>query len=86
MEACLFSKERQNVGGSGWEGRWVRSGRIKRGYILYEEKTYFGPEKAQCHSVGECQGRRMGVGRLGSRGREDGMGVFRRETRKGNNI
>lgn len=30
-----------------------------------------GPVKAQCPSVGECQNRELGVGRLVSRGRED---------------
>jgi hypothetical protein len=34
--------------------------------------------KAQCPSVGECQDREAGVGGLVSRGREDGIGDFRR--------
>ena len=49
-----------------------------------------GPVKAQCSSVGECQGVEEGVGRwVGeyphrSRGRQDGMEVSRGETGKGN--
>jgi hypothetical protein len=35
-----------------------------------------GPEKAQCPSIGECQDRETGVGRLVSRGRGDGIGGF----------
>jgi hypothetical protein len=45
-----------------------------------------GPVKAPCPSVGECEGREAGVGGLVSRGREDGMGVFGGEIRKGDNI
>jgi hypothetical protein len=43
-----------------------------------------GPVKAQCPSLGECQGQEVGVGGLGSRGREEGReeGVFRGKTRK----
>jgi hypothetical protein len=37
-----------------------------------------GPEKARCPSVEECQDREAGVGRLISRGREDGIQDFRR--------
>jgi hypothetical protein len=33
-----------------------------------------GPERVQCPSVGECQGRRMGVGELGSTLIETGGG------------
>ena len=44
------------------------------------------PEKAQCPSVGECQDREVVVGGLVSRGRGMGQGVFRGETRKGDNI
>jgi hypothetical protein len=36
-------------------------------------------------SIGECQGQEVGVGGLGSRRRE-GLGDFREETRKGDNI
>jgi hypothetical protein len=42
------------------------------------------PVKAQGPSVGECQDREVGVGRLVSRGM--GYGVFRGETRKRNDI
>jgi hypothetical protein len=45
-----------------------------------------GPVKARCPSVGECQGQKMGVGGLVSRVRGKGMGAFRGETRKGDNI
>jgi hypothetical protein len=47
-----------------------------------------GPVKVLCPCVGECQGQEMGVGELVSRGRGHGMGegVFRGETRKGDNI
>ena len=31
-----------------------------------------GPVKALCPSIGECQGQEVGVGGLGSRGREEG--------------
>jgi hypothetical protein len=37
-----------------------------------------GPEKAQCPSVGECQGGETGVGGLVSKGRGDGIGGFQR--------
>ena len=37
-----------------------------------------GPVKALCPSVGECQGQEAGVGRLVSRGREEGVGGFQR--------
>jgi hypothetical protein len=37
-----------------------------------------GPVKAQCPSVGECQGREAGVGELVSRGRGDRIGGFLR--------
>jgi hypothetical protein len=50
------------------------------------EGEAFGHVKAQCHIVGECQDREAGVGGLGNRGRGDGIGVFRGETRKGDNI
>jgi hypothetical protein len=46
-----------------------------------------GPEKARCHSVGECQKRELGVDGLVSRRRRDGMGgAVREETREGDNI
>jgi hypothetical protein len=45
-----------------------------------------GPMKALCPSVGECQGQEVGVDGLVSKGRREGMGVFRRETRKVGNI
>ena len=44
-----------------------------------------GPVKALYSSVGECQGQEAGVGRLVRR-RGEGMGVFRRDTRKGDDI
>jgi hypothetical protein len=43
-----------------------------------------GPESVQCPSVGECQGRRRGVGRWGSNLIE--AGVSEGETRKGQSI
>ena len=45
-----------------------------------------GPVKGQCPSVGECQDREAGVGRLVSRKRGNGIGNFQGETRKGDNI
>jgi hypothetical protein len=53
-----------------------------------------GPVKAQCLSVEECQGREVGVGGyvgggstlIETRGGGMGCGVFRGETRKGDNI
>jgi hypothetical protein len=47
-----------------------------------------GPVKTACPSVGECQGqdREVGMGGLVSRGKGDGIEVFRAETRKGDNI
>jgi hypothetical protein len=38
-----------------------------------------GPVKVLCPSIGECQGQKVGVGGLVSRGREKGIGGFRRE-------
>ena len=38
-----------------------------------------GPEKAQCPSVGECQDNELGVVKLVSRGRRDGMGHLERK-------
>jgi hypothetical protein len=46
----------------------------------------FGPVKVLCPSIGECQGQEAGVGRLLSRGRWDGIGIFGGETRKGDII
>jgi hypothetical protein len=47
-----------------------------------------GPVKALCPSIGECLGQEAGVVGLMSRERGEGMrkGVFRGETRKGDNI
>jgi hypothetical protein len=45
-----------------------------------------GPVKVLCLSIGEGQGQEAGVDGLVSRGRGEGMGVFRGETRKGDNI
>jgi hypothetical protein len=36
------------------------------------------PVKAQCPSIGECQGQEAGVGGLLSRGRGEGINGFRR--------
>ena len=44
-----------------------------------------GPVKALCPSVGKCQGQEVGVAGLVSRGREEGIVVFRGESRKGYN-
>jgi hypothetical protein len=41
-----------------------------------------GPVKALCPIVGECQGQEMGVGRLVSRGRVEGIGSFQRRNQK----
>jgi hypothetical protein len=46
----------------------------------------FGPGKVQCPSVGGCQDREAGAGGLVSRGRGDGIGVFRAENGEGDNI
>jgi hypothetical protein len=35
-----------------------------------------GPVKVLCPSIRECQGQEVGVGRLGSRGRREGIGDF----------
>jgi hypothetical protein len=45
-----------------------------------------GPVKDLCPSAGECQGQDAGRSGLGSRGSGEGMGAFREETRKGDNI
>jgi hypothetical protein len=45
-----------------------------------------GPVKVLCPTIGECQGQEAGVGGLVSRARGEGRGVFREETRKGDNI
>ena len=45
-----------------------------------------GPLKVLCSRIGEFQGQEVVVGGLGSRGRDVGMGIFRGETRKGDNI
>jgi hypothetical protein len=37
-----------------------------------------GLVKVLCPSIGECQGQEVGVGRLRNRGREEGIGDFRR--------
>jgi hypothetical protein len=42
-----------------------------------------GLAKIICPSIGECQGQEARVGRLGSRGRKEGIGDFQR---KGNSI
>ena len=44
------------------------------------------PVKAQCPSVGVCQDREAGVGRLVNKGRGGDRGVFGEEMRKGDNI
>ena len=40
------------------------------------------PVKVLCTSIGECQGQEVGMSGLVSRGRQEGMGVFRGETGK----
>ena len=51
-----------------------------------------GPMKAQCRSIGECEGREVGVGvwvgahPLRSRRRKDGIQSLWGEIRKGDNI
>jgi hypothetical protein len=45
-----------------------------------------GPVKALGPSIGECQDQEGGGGGLESRGRGNGWGIFRGETRKGDNI
>jgi hypothetical protein len=42
--------------------------------------------KILCPSIEECQGQEVGVGGLGSRGREEGFGILKEETRKGDSI
>ena len=46
------------------------------------EEEVLGPVKAQCLSVGECQGQEVGVNEMVSRGRGKGMG--REHFQKGN--
>jgi hypothetical protein len=45
-----------------------------------------GPVKALCPSVGECHSQEAGMGGLVSRESEEVIGVFRGESRKGDNI
>jgi hypothetical protein len=45
-----------------------------------------GPVKVLCPSIGECLGQEIGVGGLGSRGREKQVEIFRGEIRKRDNI
>jgi hypothetical protein len=45
-----------------------------------------GPVEVLCPSIGECQGQEVELSRLVSRGRAEGIGVFRGETRKGDSI
>jgi hypothetical protein len=45
-----------------------------------------GPEKVLWYSIGEYQDQEVGMGGLVSRGSGERMGVFRMETRKGDNI
>jgi hypothetical protein len=45
-----------------------------------------GLAKIVCHSIGECQGQKVGVGGLGIMGNGEGIGIFREETRKGDSI
>jgi hypothetical protein len=42
------------------------------------EEEALGPGKLLCHSIGECQGQEAGVGGLGSKGRGEEIGDFRR--------
>jgi hypothetical protein len=42
--------------------------------------------KARCPSIGECQDRDVGVGKLVSRGRVDGIGGFQRGNQERGNI
>jgi hypothetical protein len=42
----------------------------------------FGPVKALCPSVGECQGQEAGVGGLVSRGSGTGIGGFQRRNQE----
>ena len=39
-----------------------------------------GPEKVGCPGIAECQDREVGVGKLVSRGRGNGIGCFLGET------
>jgi hypothetical protein len=50
------------------------------------EGEVLGPVKVLCPSIGECLGQESGVGGLGCRGRGERIGIFREETRKGDNI
>ena len=50
------------------------------------EGEALGPVKVLCPSIGDCQCQEAGVSGLVSRGREEGIGVFRGGTRKGDNI
>jgi hypothetical protein len=45
-----------------------------------------GSVKVLCPSIGECQVQEVGVGRLVNLGMGEGIGVFRWETRKGDNF
>jgi hypothetical protein len=45
-----------------------------------------GLVKVLCPSIRECQGQEVGVGGWVNRGRGKGIGDFRRETRKKDNI
>jgi hypothetical protein len=52
----------------------------------WEERSFEGPVKVLCPSIGECQGQEMGLDGLVARGREEGIGGFQRGKRKGDNI
>ena len=45
-----------------------------------------GPVKVLCLSIGECQGQEWECVVWGAGGEEKGLGIFRGETRKGDNI
>jgi hypothetical protein len=45
-----------------------------------------GLVKVICPNIGKCQGQEAGVGRLVSRGWGRGKGIFRWESRNGDNI
>jgi hypothetical protein len=51
--------------------------------LVINGRDALGPVKAQCSSVGECQGQEVGVDGLVSRGRGEEMGVSEGKPGKG---
>jgi hypothetical protein len=59
---------------------------VKDDLLDINEGEALGLVNAQCPSVGECQGKEVGVGGVVSSGREDKMRVLGGEMKKGDKI